>query len=131
MKRTITVLLCIAGILALFIGGILLKANRAIREIKAAYATLEEIPLSAVADGTYHGKCGSVPVYVNLELTVKDHMITDISIHKQRCGRGYDAKEIVPRIIESQKILTDAVSGATTSSYCIMVAAHRALSAGR
>lgn len=66
-------------------------------------------------------------VSVNLEVTVKDHRIVEIDIKEQDCGPGYEARETVDRILEAQSPRVDAVTGATGSSMCIMIAVHRAL----
>jgi uncharacterized protein with FMN-binding domain len=129
MKKAIIVLLCIGVVLGSAGAVALAHAKKVIREIEAEHAAMGEIPLAAINDGVYSGEMGSIPVYVNLNVTVKDHAIAGISINKQRSGKGYEAKEMPQRIVDAQKLKVDAVSGATLSSKCIMVATYRALKA--
>jgi len=47
----------------------------------------------------------------------------------QHCGPGYEAKEVLDRIVAAQSPQVDVVTGATGSSRCLMAAVHRALTA--
>ncbi len=132
MKKAIIVILCIGLLMAAAIIAVIWKANSVMSEIEIEHAKIGDIALAGVADGVYRGTCGSIPVFVDLEVAVKDHAIQSVSINKQRCGKGYNAKDITKRIVEAQKVRVDGVSGATISSKCIMIAAYRALkSAGK
>lgn len=91
---------------------------------------IEEVDLSRVEDGVYPGEFGDFLLHVSLEVTVSNGRITDIDVTEQRGGPGYEAHETLDRILEAQSPLVDAVSGATGSSRCIMIAAYRALSSG-
>ncbi|OPL18777.1 MAG: hypothetical protein AVO35_13045 [Candidatus Aegiribacteria sp. MLS_C] len=91
---------------------------------------IEEVDLSRVEDGVYPGEFGDFLVHVSLEVTVSDGRITDIDVTEQRGGPGHEAHETLDMILEAQSPLVDAVSGATGSSRCIMIAAYRALSSG-
>ncbi len=72
---------------------------------------------------------GDFLVSVSLDVTVSDNRITDIVIVEQNGGPGYEALETLDRILEAQSPVVDAVSGATGSSRCIMIAVYKALSA--
>ncbi len=75
----------------------------------------------------YPGSFGDFLVAVDLEVTVKDHRIAGITIKKQLCGKGYEAHDMIGRIIRAQSARVDAVAGASGSSKCIMIAVDRAL----
>jgi uncharacterized protein with FMN-binding domain len=113
--------------LAVGVSIVMMQARKCLTSIEAEHARLPEVNLSTVPDGVYHGQFGSIPVSVKLNVTVKDHAITAIVIKKQFCGQGYDAKAMIPAIVQAQRVKVDAVAGATMSSKCIMVAVARAL----
>ncbi|MDZ7795910.1 MAG: FMN-binding protein [Candidatus Marinimicrobia bacterium] len=96
-------------------------------EINREYERIENIDPADIPDGVYRYHYGRVPVYVDLSLHVKDQVIDTIIIHKQSSGPGYEAHETIDRILKDQKLKVDAVSGATISSKCIMVASYKAL----
>jgi len=88
---------------------------------------LERIDLQKIEDGIYRGAFGEFLVSVTLDVTVKDHKITKIAIIEQNSGPGYEAREVIDRIIEAQSPNVDAVTGATGSSKSIMIAVQKAL----
>lgn len=100
---------------------------RAQQMVKRLSTPVEDVDLAQIADGVYHGEFGDFLVDVKLEVTVKDHQITKIEITEQRAGSGYEATETVERIIAAQSPKVDAVTGATGSSRCIMLAVQAAL----
>lgn len=123
----------IAGvILLLMVGGIgvfVFNYKKMGQTISADYARVETINLSKIDDGIYKGSYAQFLVGVDLEVTIKEHRIENIRIVKQNSGKGYEASDIVPRIIKAQSLKVDAVSGATGSSKTIIIAVHKALTA--
>jgi len=87
------------------------------------------VDLYSVPDGVYTGTFGEFLVSATVEVDVEAHHITGITVVDQHCGSGYRALETIDRIMAAQSPLVDAVSGATDSSRCIMIAVYRALSA--
>jgi len=85
------------------------------------------IDLKKVPDGIYSGSYGNFVVSARVEVVVKNHRIKKITIVDQKCGRGYEARDTVLRILEAQSPKVDAVTGASSSSRCIMIAVARAL----
>lgn len=96
-------------------------------KIEAAYTEIEAIDLSKIPDGVYPGRFGDFLVDVALEVTIKDQRIAGITIKEQKCGKGYEARETVNRILGRQAPRVDGVTGATLSSKIIMIATHLAL----
>ena len=88
---------------------------------------LTSVDLAQIEDGVYRGEFGEFLVSVTLDVTVEDHKITGIEIIEQNSGPGYEAHEVIDRIIQAQSPDVDAVTGATGSSKCIMIAVHNAL----
>ncbi len=96
-------------------------------EINHEYGRIGNVDLSEVPDGVYRYHYGRIPVYVDLSIHVKDHAIDSIVIHEQSSGPGYEARETVDRMLRQQQMKVDAVTGATISSKCIMIAGYKAL----
>jgi uncharacterized protein with FMN-binding domain len=65
--------LCLAGAV------VMVLANRTFRQIEARHAAMGNIPLASIPDGTYRGRCGLVPIYADLSVTVREHRIEKIS----------------------------------------------------
>jgi uncharacterized protein with FMN-binding domain len=114
-------------VLLIVIFGVVLffRARQMIKVIESAI--IEDVDLTQIADGVYSGEFGDFLVDVKLEVTIKAHQITGINIVDQRSGPGYEAREVVDRIIVAQSPKVHAVTGATGSSRCIMIAVQRAL----
>ena len=98
-----------------------------LEDVDKEYASIEKIDMMEVQDGEYSYRFGKIPVVVDLIVIVKDHAITSITMNEQSSGPGYEALETIDRILLKQEVKVDAVSGATTSSKVIMIAAYKAL----
>ncbi|UCF70143.1 MAG: FMN-binding protein [candidate division WOR-3 bacterium] len=92
---------------------------------------IEDVDLSKIDDGVYPGVFADFLVAIKLNVTVKEHQITNIEIIEQRSGPGYEALETVDRILEAQSPKVEAVTGATGSSRTIMIAVQNALRGGQ
>jgi uncharacterized protein with FMN-binding domain len=88
---------------------------------------IESIRLESVEDGVYNGSFAEFLVSIDLNVTIKDHRITEIEVVEQSAGPGYEATETLDRIKAAQSPRVDAVSGATGSSKAIMIAVSNAL----
>jgi len=124
-KKLLKIMVVIVGIL--IVGGVLFKLryDRMVRTFRNE--TVEAVDLRQIEDGSHTGSFGDFLVSVSVDVTVSDSRITAIEIMDQSSGPGYEALETVDRILEAQNPMVDAVSGATGSSRCIMIAVHRAL----
>jgi uncharacterized protein with FMN-binding domain len=125
MKKWLIVLVCI--VLVVIAGGVTfkIKINQMIKYF--VEYNLKNVDLQTVADGTYRGTFGKFVVSVDLEANVLQHRITDIKIVNQKCGKGYDGKKVIDRVLQAQSLKVDAIAGATASSRCILIALERAL----
>ena len=78
-----------------------------------------------MADGTYTASAQGMDGPVDIELTVKDNEITEITVveDNETAGVGVKALEIIPaKVVETQSLAVDSVSGATISSAAIKAA---------
>ena len=73
-------------------------------------------------DGIYEGTYKVFPIEVIVNVHIVDHEITKIDLVKHVNGQGSDAEVIIDDIINSQSIDVDFISGATYSSYVILLA---------
>lgn len=93
-------------------------------------APAEDIKLEQAADGTYEGKSRNWPVSVTVEVSISEHRISDITIIRHFEGRGESAEAIVGKVLASQSLDVDVISGATVSSRTILEAIADALKKG-
>ena len=89
--------------------------------------TFSDIELDEIPDGNYFGSFSSFPVAAEVEVVVRDHEIVEVIILKHTHGRGSDAEVVPDRVVSSQSLKVDAVSGATFSSLVILKAIEDAL----
>lgn len=97
---------------------------------KAKKASMGELDLSKIKDGTYEGSGTGFRGTVKVSVTVKDHKITDIKILSSQDDATFfnRAKSgVIASIIKEQSLNVDVVSGATYSSKGILAAVKNAL----
>lgn len=126
LKRAILII----AILVVIIGAGIFALFSSMRKSTSVYNDFDfsSLDLSAVEDGTYTGSEDSKLVKAKVEVTVKDHVITEVKILSHECGKGKPAEIIVDDIVENNSLEVDAISGATYSSNVIKVAVYHALS---
>lgn len=96
-------------------------------EKQVAALNITNVDIANIQDGTYSGRYKIFPVDVQVKVTVKDHKIQGIQLVKHKNGKG-DPAEIIPgKVIETQSLDVDVVSGATSSSKVILKAIENAL----
>lgn len=125
----IVILLVVAGIITAFvvavtvIGSQLDKGLSVFETIK-----LSDPELAAIPDGTYRGSFEQMPISVEVEVVVKDHTITDITLLKHNNGMGGAAEVIPEQVVAAQSVESiNIVAGATYSSKAILKAIEQAL----
>lgn len=114
------IILITCGVIAMFINA---------GKITSAYNDFDfgNIDLSLVEDGTYTGSEDGSMVKASVEVTVKDHAITQVKILSHECGTGKPAEVIVDDIVKANSLQVDTISGATFSSNVIKMAVFNAL----
>ena len=89
--------------------------------------TLSDIDLNKIPDGSYFGSFSSFPVAAEVKVVVRNHEIVEVIILKHNHGRGSEAEVVSERVVASQTLRVDTVSGATYSSIVILKAIEDAL----
>lgn len=129
MKKWVIVLVCIA--VAAAAGGFVFYGKYKQMEKFLTEYNLKDIDVQAITDGAYNGKCSHFLVGVDLDAVVNDHQITEIRINSQDCGKGYEGRQVIDRVLKAQSLQVDATTGATGSSKCILIACERALASAK
>ena len=112
------------------------------QELKTAEATSEKqeanepviesnfgMDIGQLNDGTYTGSARGYKSVITVQVTISDGKITDIQVVSQGDDEPYfsNARAVIQRVISSQSMNVDTVSGATYSSTGILVAIKNAL----
>ena len=100
-----------------------------IRKIEAL--TVEDVPIRTVRDGDYEAEQSFLPVTAKVRVSVRGGRLTDIRLLSHMHGPGHGADAILERVLASQSLGVDAVSGATYSSKVVLKAIETALNQGR
>lgn len=108
---------------------------QAVSEALAKASGQEEQETSAEKDlnGVFQGSAKGMDGEIQVEVTFDDNKITNIKIISENESAGigeYTLEEIPKRIIESQSVSVDSLSGATVSSMGIKRAVEEAIKAG-
>ena len=128
MRKRTKILLIIFVIIASLIAFGIYMINKINQEMEVL--TISEIPeinLVQIDDGTYSGSFKSLLIKVQVEVTIQNHVITDIIILEHQNGQGDDADVIIDDVLLEQSINIDFISGATYSSKAILLAIGDAL----
>ena len=100
-------------------------ARAALRRLSA-----HGLQLSRVADGTYQGEAYGYNAPVRVRLTFAGGRCTELHVTDLGDKRPLDAYRVLPdRILETQSLEVDAVTGATVTSRAIVSAATEAVAA--
>ncbi len=126
MKKKILIILLCTILFALIGASLYLKTL--VNDVNSI--TVSNLNMANITDGIYVGEYSITPVYVEVEVSVTEHKITNIKIIEHENGLGGKAEKIVDDVISRQSLEVDAVSGATVSSKCIIKAIENALQSG-
>jgi uncharacterized protein with FMN-binding domain len=122
----VVVFLITAVVLFLFVIAPQLREQRQVRNM-----SIQTIDLKRVSEGTFRGDFTYDNFTYEVEVSVKNHKIQAIAIMRNRStGYAKKAEGIVRRIINSQSLQIDAITGATTTSKALLKAIENALSKG-
>jgi uncharacterized protein with FMN-binding domain len=128
MRKRTKILIIIFVIIASLTAFGIYMINKINQEMEVL--TISEIPeinLVQIDDGTYSGSFKSLLIKVQVEVTIQNHVITDIIILEHQNGQGDDADVIIDDVLLEQSINIDFISGATYSSKAILLAIGDAL----
>ena len=100
--------------------------NRGMSEIKNL--TIKNVDLTSVPDGTHQGSYANGRWSYTVEVTVKDHAITDIVVDP---GSGQTNEKFeqtaVAAVLQAQSLDIDTVSGASVNTKAFLKAVENAL----
>jgi uncharacterized protein with FMN-binding domain len=126
-KRGILLIILTVVVIVVVCGAIAVKSlDSNLKQL--AGLDVQDVNLSAIADGTYSGSYGSFPVSAEVEVTVKNREIAGINLVRHNHGQGAAAEVIPGKVVEAQTLAVDTVTGATYSSIVILKAIEDALS---
>jgi uncharacterized protein with FMN-binding domain len=130
MKKGLKITLIVLAVVVLIVAVLIIVFTSMAKGLDAYLEEVDirEVDLGAIRDGTYHSRVHAGVIIVELEVEVGNHAIRDIRLLEHRNGQGGEAENIIPRIIEEQRINVDVISGATYSSLVIQDAVMKALS---
>jgi uncharacterized protein with FMN-binding domain len=84
--------------------------------------------LSTIGDGIYNGEFSDGGGVFQVEVEIDNHRISNLDLETDRNSKYVDyARPVITRVIEQQTLNVDAVTGATTTSKCILKAVEEAL----
>lgn len=124
-KRIIIVIIVVIAVIAIGIAMMINSISNNLDTYKDY--DFSGLDLSQVEDGTYTGSEDANIINATVEVTVKDHVITEVKILSHDSGQGKPAEVIVDDIVANNSLEVDAISGATHSSQVIKVAVYNAL----
>ena len=89
---------------------------------------IKEIDFKNISDGNYKGSYHKGRWNYDLELTVKNHKVTEVkNINKQMATFEEFNKNLTSALLEKQKIPFDTVSGATVHTKAFLKAVENAV----
>lgn len=92
---------------------------------------ISDVVIEDLPDGTYEWYEDYNFVTARVVVTVQDTAIVDIQLTEHEHGPNHGAEKIIPRVLSSQSLIVDVVSGSTYSSKVILKALENALSQGQ
>lgn len=125
-KRILICVVCLVVAVAVCFGGAYLYDTLRYRRI-IADIVITTPDISRIQDGTYNGYFDANFIAADVDVTVRDHRITAITINEHRTERGAKAEVITDDVIANQSLEVDTISGATNSSKVILKAIEIAL----
>ena len=88
--------------------------------------------LSAISDGIYTGAFGAGGGIYLVEVEIDNHRISRLNLETDRDSKYVEyARPVINRVMEEQTLNVDAITGATTTSKCILKAVETALNGER
>ncbi len=126
LKKVLTVLCSILIAFVLIIAGlltfVLLGKDTTLNQ------QIGDVNLEGVTDGVYTGRYSGFRWSNTVEVTVKDHQITDIKVVKpQMFAKVTTYAEITDRVKEQQNLKVDAVAGASVDTKAFLKAVESAI----
>jgi uncharacterized protein with FMN-binding domain len=126
MKKFLKILITIIAVLFLLIIGTGIFFNIGLKA--GAKMQINNINLSSIGDGSYTGKYSSGRFTNELKVTVKDHKIVKIEVVKDvLVSKPELNEELFTKIIDTQNVKVDTITGATVTCNAYLKAIENAL----
>lgn len=93
---------------------------------KVKNIVINDVNLDNKEDGKYIGEFDADVISAKVEVEVKNKKITNINIIEHKNEKGARAEVIPQKVVDSQSLKVDVVSGATNSSKVILKAIENA-----
>ncbi len=129
MKTRNKILLALLALVLITVIGSSIFVKRMESELLLlAQEVISDVDLSSANDGIYSVlPIKFIPIDVEVQVTVKNHTITNILLVKHFNGQGSAAEVLPSQILKVQSLKVDAIAGATYSSKVIVKAIQTAL----
>lgn len=116
--------------IAMMISSYFITRNK--RQIKeASTLPFTNTKVEQVADGTYEAKTYTSFLHLQVQVSVKDHKLTDIKIVENSGSKGQFLDEMVPRMIAENKVVVDLVKKDQLASVVLISCVDSAISQGK
>ena len=125
-KKKLLIIIIFIIIFIVVIGSIFVNNMQKNLE-KLSEMKIENIDLSRTKDGIFYGSYESQPVAAEVKVVIENKTIKSIELLKHNNGQGKAAEILTEKVVESQSLQVDIVSGATYSSKVILKAIEDAL----
>jgi len=125
LGRKLKVILIVVGSVVVLMLGLIGWAYMDV--VKYNDLVIKDVDLQKIADGVYEGSFKGGRFSNSLEVTVKDHTITDIKQLKSSGSQDDLCQKIYAKVMEKQSLQIDAVSGASVTTLTTLKAIENAL----
>ena len=127
MKKVILIIIIGVVVIAIGILSSLMLCNTA--EMKRVRSmSINGIDLSNIPEGLYKGDYSYGGFKYEVEVVVNEHKIETINVLKNRnTSHAKNAEGVIEKVVKTQTVNVDAVSGATTTSKALLKAIENAL----
>jgi uncharacterized protein with FMN-binding domain len=126
MKLLLKIILSVLMVFILITAGGIFFLSRGLAS--GSKLVINDVKLSAVKDGIYNGKYKGGRWTNEINLTVKDHKITNIDLVKDVLfPKPEVTKELLNNVVKEQNVNVDAISGSTITSKAYLKSIENAL----
>lgn len=115
LKTDYSKLLMIVALIVLMLCGFLVKKKKATYR-EAMRLPFYNVQLESVEDGVYYGKSYTSYLRLQLNVTVENHKIVNIDVIENKGIDGIEARPIIEKMINENKIAVTAIEGAERGS---------------
>jgi Uncharacterized protein conserved in bacteria len=127
MKKVITIILVVVGVIVLAIGGGIMYITSGLES--GANLAINSVNVAQLEDGSYTGNYDGGRWSNEVAVTISDHKISQIDVIKPvKFEKAEVTDALISSVIEKQDTTVDTVSGATVTSKAYLKSIENALS---